>query len=760
MNHSAEVDSRAGNCSAAPGQQVCRLLLLLVLGLFFNDGISAAESSETNFTTRASHWAFIPPVRIDPPRSIKGKSPEHPIDAFITAKLKELKITQAKPASRAELLRRITYDLTGLPPTTAELKDFLSDRSARFWDKIVDRLLASPAYGERWAQHWLDLAHYADSNGFELDADRPDAWRYRDWVISALNDDMPYDRFITLQISGDESCPGDRAALIASGFARSGPREVVGGNIDPEVRRQNELVEATTTVGSVVLGLTIGCARCHDHKFDPLPTTDYYGLEAFFAGTQLKDLPIHDKSEKERFDAEMERIHARTKPLQEAQSHLEAPYRERILKQKEAGLTPHEREVRAKPKNERTPEEARLFEGISVALKAGWEEVAAEVAKNPSDHEKREAIKRQIYEIERHVPKPPAEAMAMAEEAGARPETWVLKRGNIKNKRQTLQPAPPEILVSHMGGARAFHPPTRPIDATHSGWRLALAQWMVATNNPLTARVIINRLWQHHFGRGLVSTSSDFGTRGDMPANQALLDYLAAELIRNGWHLKPIHRLMLTSKAYQLSSRSDDSTGAQLDPENRYLWRMNRTRMDAEGLRDSILAATGQLNRKSGGPGVLLDLEPEVRSLIFTEQEQVELWPVDEDPSERCRRSIYVYRKRNVHYPMFDAFDAPDALTPCPVRAVSTHSPQALVMFNSGFAQESARAFARFLTGYSSDDRARVNEAFLRCYARKPSREEMRQALKFVSSGAGGEMARWSDFALALINSNEFVYVP
>jgi Protein of unknown function (DUF1553)/Protein of unknown function (DUF1549) len=538
---------------------------------------------------------------------------------------------------------------------------------------------------------------------------------------------------------------------------------VVSGNIDPEVRRQNELTEATTTVGSVFLGLTIGCARCHDHKFDPFPTTDYYRLEAFFGGAKLKDLPIHEKSEKEQYDLEMEQLRARTKTMEEAKKKLEAPYRERILQRKEAALTPREREIRAKPKDERTPEEARLFEGISVALKVDWEEVAAEVERNPADHQERESLKRQIYEIERHAPKPPAEAMAMSEETCERPETWVLARGNIKNKRQTVEPRPPDILMANMAkmsGAEVFHPPSAPIDKTHSGWRLALAQWLVATNNPLTARVIVNRLWQHHFGRGLVATSSDFGTRGEPPANQALLDYLAGELIRNGWHLKPIHRLMLASKAYQLSSQAGDSNGAERDPENRYLWRMTRKRMDAEALRDSILAVSGQLNRKAGGPGVLIDLEPEVRSLIFTEQEVVELWPVEKEPSEQCRRSIYVYRKRNVHYPMFDAFDAPDALTPCPVRAVSTHSPQALVLFNSGFAQESAEAFARGLLQFSVDEKTRVREAFLRCYSRKPSHEEMREALRFISSNTGPELARWTDFSLALINSNEFIYVP
>ncbi len=717
--------------------------------------IFATDSSATNST--AIHWAFVPPSPYPaPPESPNRK--QNPIDPFILAKLRVLKIKPVAPASRSELLRRVTYDVTGLPPARTDLDQFLSDRSPRAWEKVIERLLASPAYGERWAQHWLDLAHYADSNGFEIDADRPDSWRYRDWVIKALNADMPYDRFLTLQVSGDESVPGDHDALIASGFARSGPREVVAGNIDPEVKRQNELVEATTTIGSVFLGLTIGCARCHDHKFDPLPTTDYYGLEAFFAGTQLKELPIYEKSEKEAYDREMERIKEQTKPFHEEKKKLEAPYLERLQKQKEAALTENEREIRLKPKEKRTAEEERLFEGISVALKVPWEEIAAEVAKNPEDHAKRESLKRQIYDIERRAPKPPAHAMAMSEETCERPPTSILARGNIKNKRQTVDPHPPKVLLASMG-ADSFRPPTSTIDKTHSGWRLAFAQWLTATNNPLTARVIVNRVWQHHFGRGLVATSSDFGTRGERPSNQALLDFLANELIQNGWSLKALHRLILTSKVYQLSSEPGDSNGAEIDPENRYLWRMNRQRLDSDAIRDSILAVSGQLNRKSGGPGVLIDLEPEVRSLIFTEQEEVELWPVNEDASERSRRSIYVYRKRNVHYPMFDAFDAPDALTPCPVRAVSTHAPQALVLLNGAFAQEAARAFASDLLNRFEKPRARVAEAFLRCYSRPPNRNELRDALAFVSKNDGSEAERWTDFALALLNSNEFVYV-
>jgi len=649
----------------------------------------------------------------------------------------------------------VTHDLAGLPPAPQDRHEFLKDPSASGWERLVDRLLSRPDFGERWAQHWLDLAHYADSNGFELDADRPDAWRYRDWVIRALNQDLPYDRFLTLQIAGDEAAPGDPDALIASGFGRAGPREVVAGNIDPEVRRQNELTEVVGSVGSVFLGLTVGCARCHDHKFDPITAEDYYGLEAYFAGTQLTETALHTDQEKTAYEKEREHIEARIKPLTEARNTLEEPYRARLASTKEAALTPREREIRAMRKEDRTAEEQRLAEGIEVALDVKWEEIAEAVSMNPADHQRREALKHQIYQLELELPRPPARAMAMTGTTGTIPETHVLRRGNIKDKRQVVLPHPPSTLVAAMRGSPSSDGMVAANRDEATGRRLSLARWMTATNNPLVARVIVNRLWQHHFGRGLVATSSDFGVRGDRPTDPELLDWLAGELIRNGWHLKPIHRLMVTSDAYRRQSRVNDGS-MDRDPSNQFWARMNRRRMDAEALRDSILAVSGRFNPKAGGPGVHLDLEPEVRSLIFTEQEVVELWPVDRDPAERNRRSVYVYRKRNVHYPLFDAFDAPDALTPCPVRPVSTHAPQALVLMNSRFSWDSARAFAESLknTGETIEDRIRA--AFERCFARPPTPPEMAKARRFIDGNPHG----WTDFSLALMNSNEFAYVP
>ncbi|MFO1459874.1 MAG: DUF1549 and DUF1553 domain-containing protein [Verrucomicrobiota bacterium] len=707
----------------------------------------------------SNHWAFSPPRPVTPPAA----SGANPVDAFLNEGLRARGLRPVGAANAETWLRRVTYDLTGLLPTPAERAAFLSDTSPVARERVVDRLLASPRYGERWAQHWLDLAHYADSNGFELDADRPDAWRYRDWVVRALNADMPYDRFLTLQIAGDEAAPGDPEALIAAGFARAGPREVVSGNIDPDVKRQNELTEATGTVGSVFLGLTIGCARCHDHKFDPIPTADYYRLQAYFAGAELKEVPIHSPEETNRFHAAAEWLQKQIDPLEETQRALEKPYRDRLRAAKESRLTPAERAVRDKRKEDRTPEEQRLAEGVNTALNVTWEEVAEAVAGYPADHATREDLKRRIHALKIQMPPPPAHAMTFAETSEPLPETWILARGNLQNRRHKVEPGPPTVLLAGNPGATDAQIPPTParLDPGHSGRRLALARWMTDGHHALTARVIVNRLWQHHFGRGLVATPSDFGTRGARPTHPELLDWLALELVREGWHLKPLHRRMVLSEAYaRTSDPALEPNAAATDPENHLLWRMNRRRMDAEGLRDCILEVSGILNLKTGGPGVRAPLEPEVRDLIFTEFEVVDLWPIDPDHSAHARRSLYLHHKRNVPYPLLNAFDAPDALTPCPERSVSTHAPQALVLLNSRFALEAATAFAASLQAASADPETRICKAWIQCYGRPPTRDERHSSLGFVAAGAGSESDRWTDFALALLNCNEFIHLP
>ncbi|MDB5352234.1 MAG: hypothetical protein JWN86_3481 [Planctomycetota bacterium] len=768
------------------------MIRLAILGAFLlcagnspaDDGIAPLET----FTPeQRSHWAYRLVARPDPPTVKLRAWTRNPIDRFILAATEELSLRHASEADRITLIRRVTYDLTGLPPSPDEVFAFLSDPRANAYECLVDRLLASPRYGERWTQHWLDLAHYADSNGFELDGDRPDAWRYRDWVVKALNDDMPYDRFVTLQIAGEEAEAGSIDALIATGFGRCGPREVVGGNVDPAANRQSELTEITSTVGSVFLGLTMGCARCHDHKFDALPTTDYYRLQSFFASSDLVDRPIATKAEEESYNAAVKLINEKVAPLRARMSALEAPYRKALREKKQAMLTAAERTVLAIPDKERTPAQKKLAEGTNKALNVTWEEVAAAVRENPADHAAREYLKREVYELERTKPQTPAKAMALIESRPKAAETFVLRRGDVKARGPKVAPRPPGVLLVSQK-PDAFSEPVKP-PGPSSGRRLALARWMTRPDNPLTSRVIVNRLWMHHFGRGLVASTSDFGVRGESPTHPELLDWLASEFVAGGWRLKPIHRLMVTSATYRQSSRvpaESSKKAREDDPENSYLWRMNRRRMDAEGLRDAMLFVAGDLNPKSGGPGVLVPIEKEVKDLIFTEAEVVDLWPETADPAEHRRRSLYLFRKRNVRYPMFDAFDAPDTQISCPQRGASIHALQPLVTLNSRFALDRAESLVgRVHKDPAWSEEARIAYAYQCVLDRDPIAKERSSAREFLDSQSKflrekaaeenrplprtgsaplnldpARMAAWVDLALALLNRNEFLYVP
>ena len=741
------------------------------------DGFAPSESFSQE---QREHWAYQPVKRALPPVVKESGWVKNPIDRFILAEIEKLSLVHAPEADRVALIRRVTFDLTGLPPSPDEVAAFVGDKRPDAYERLVDRLLASPQYGERWGQHWLDLAHYADSNGFELDAERPDAWRYRDWVVNSLNADLPYDRFLMLQIGGDDISPGDRDALIATGFCRCGPREVVSGNIIPEVRRQSELTEITGTVGSVFLGMTIGCARCHDHKFDAIPTTDYYRLQAFFASSELTDPPISSAIERDAYAAREKAINEQVLPKKQQLAALEAPYRAALKAAKLAMLSPLERAVADTPAKDRTPAQKKLAKGLETTLRITWEQVAQAVAANPADHARREQLKREIYEIERTLPRPPAHAMALVDEKSKVTDVFVLRRGDYKMHGPKVAPRPPGVILASQ--STGSYPAKIEGKGNKTGRRAALARWLADPGNPLTGRVIVNRLWQHHFGRGIVATSSDFGVRGESPSHPELLDWLASELASGaGWRLKPLHRLMVTAATYRQSNHADPKLAAD-DPENTLFGRMNRRRLDAEGVRDAMLAVSGELNPKMGGPGVIAPLEKEVKDLIFTEAEVVDLWPVDRDPTEHARRSLYLFRKRNVRYPLFDAFDAPDTQSACPRRATSTHALQALTLLNSELAEGSARVLARRIWregGTDLDDR--IRRAYQIVLAREPKPLESERARSFLNAQAArirqeklqphsppgelrsmdqADVAAWIDFSLALLNCNEFLYVP
>ena len=701
-------------------------------------GVLWAGTQEDSFIgSRGKYWAFQKVVRPAVP-PVNG----NPIDAFILQNLRAKQLEPSKPLDRAQLLRRVTYDLTGLPPTPGELDSFLKDPSRDAYEKVVDRLLASPHYGERWAAKWLDVVRYADTNGFELDQDRPHAWRYRDYVIRCFNQDRPYDRFIREQIAGDEMFPGDHEALIATGYLRAGSEHVVAGNIDPEESRQEVLTEIATNVGQTFLGMTINCARCHNHKFDPILQADFYSLQAIFAGAKGKEVEIASPDQKIAWEAAQKAYKERLAPIEEALKALAKPYDEQIREERKRALEPKLLEAFNIPKDKRTAEQKILGADAETQLKPTWDEVVA-VMPAPVKSQ-REMLRKQLHEVEATAPDPLPAAYSFVNTGEAAPPSFVLRLGDPHSRLQPVDPALPYVIKA------SYKIPT-----ASEGRRAAFANWLASPENPLTARVMVNRIWQFRMGEGLVRTPNDFGTMGDKPESHALLDWLAAEFMDRNWSVKAIDRLIVTSSVYRQSPTPDEAK-SKVDPQNRLFWRMNRKRFDAEMVRDAALSVSGTLNPQLGGRPVKIPIEPEVYDLIFTEYERDGLWPVNPDRSVQNRRGVYLYNKRSVRLPLFTAFDQPDAITSCPVRPVSTHALQALSLFNSSFMQEVSQAFAARLEKSCGSNRGcQINSAWLLALSRRPRPEENQLALKFFKSGG-----TLPDFCLALFNRNEFLYVP
>jgi Protein of unknown function (DUF1549)/Protein of unknown function (DUF1553) len=682
------------------------LVLAIALGAVIASGW-VDPKDEAFIGNRRSYWAFQKPVRPEAPSTIDG---------FLPA--------PTPPLDRARLLRRVTLDLTGLPPTPQELSEFLRDRSGNAYEKVVNRLLASPQYGERWALRWLDVVRYADTNGYELDVERPQAWRYRDYVVSSFNADKPYDRFVREQIAGDEIWPGNRDALIATGFHRAGPIHIVGGNQDEEMNRQEVLTEMAGAIGSVFMGLTVGCARCHNHKFDPILQADYYRLQAVFAATEGKDIEIATAEDKARYEQAKKDYEARFDPVKKQIADIEKSYRDNIRNEKTAKLEAKYLEALDTPEARRTEEQKRLAKDAKTQTDASWDEVVARLT--PVDKERRAELRRKMHRIELTRPDPPAAAYAVTNRDKAS-DTYILKVGDYKSKMGKVEPGVPAIFRD---GSNVI--PVEPV-----GRRTALANWLASPDNPLTARVMVNRIWQFRMGTGLVATPNDFGLLGQRPTNQKLLDWLATEFVARNWSVKAMDRMIVLSSAYQQAG-------------------VNRRRLEGETIRDNILAVSGDLNSRMGGKPVRVPIEKEVYDLIFSEDEPDNLWPLPPDPSEQHRRSIYLLNKRTVRLPMLANFDQPDTMTSCPVRPTSTHALQALSLMNSDFMQEQAAHFAARLARECAAKRScEVSRSYVLALARPPSRTEIRMADKFL--GKGGMLA---DFCLAMLNRNEFVYRP
>ncbi len=667
------------------------------------------------------------------------------MDAFVLQKLLEADLEPSKPAAPELLLRRVYLDLTGLPPTPEQAAAYLDDQSPRRYEDLVERLMSTPQYGERWALKWLDVVRYADTNGFEQDGYRPHAWRYRDYVVAAFQNDKPYDRFLQEQIAGDEMFPGNDEALIATGFLRLGPRQVVGGNQDKEEARQEVLTEIAQSVGSGLLGLTVHCARCHDHKFDPIPQADYYRLQAFFAPAELEDISIASEPETAAYEKALKAHEARLEPIHKKLAELEKPYKDRVFAENKQKLEPELLAALETPEENRTPEQELLAKDANKQAKPKWFEyvplLPAEV------RAERTELRQRMHAIELEKPDPPPAAFAVRNTSEEPPQTHVLKIGDYRYKLDLVEAGFLEAV-----GAMGIDVPQ-----TAAGRRTALAKWITRPDHPLTSRVMANRIWELRMGGGLVDDANNFGLLGGAsPSHPELLDYLAEKFVDLGWSVKAIDRMILLSSAYRQAADIDPAKAAE-DGDNKFYWRAHRRRLAAEVIRDGILAASGELNPQVGGKPVRVPIEPEIYDLIFTEGEPDNLWPVTPDRSQHNRRSLYLLNKRTVRLPFLANFDQPDTMTSCAVRPTSTHALQALSMLNSDFIGEQSKAFARRLEKQCGEDRAcQLELAYALTLARKPTSTEAKLAEDFFQV----QQAELSDFCLALLNRNEFVYRP
>lgn len=649
-----------------------------------------ADESDENPQTAAArtHWAFqkiVRPTPPDAPSSLRADSAvdqaaDQAIDAFLLAKLAQHDWQFAPLAERAELLRRLTFDLTGLPPTSEALAEFEQDRRPDAYERVVDRLLASPAFGQRWAQHWLDVVRYAESEGYEYDRHLPDAWRYRDYVVDSFNADKPFDRFVAEQIAGDEIDPENHEQLAATIFHRLGPVRRNAGNPEIALSRNEVLTERTDILGTAFLGLSVGCARCHNHKLEPILQKDYYQLQAYLAATAENDVRLASLEEQRAWDAEAERIKEKVKKLRSA-------------------------------------------------------------AKSATG-EAKEQLDEQVEALEKQMPPPLPTIPGIRNDFSDRTPIHVLRRGVWELKGIEVAPRPPSVLVSTTMAAL-------PADCQRP--RTELARWLTSDDHPLTARVIVNRIWQHHFGVGIVKTANDFGLHGDPPSHPELLDWLAATLKENQWQLKPLHRKLLLSRAYRQSSQTDSLAAQQEnDPENRLLGHFTRRRLTAEEIRDAMLSVSGQLDARVGGASAMVPVDEELVQLLYEPSQ----WVVSADRAAQSRRTIYLFAKRNLRLPLLESLDAPAMLSSCPRRESSTHAPQALELMNGSTANGLARAFAERLSHDAAGQPEQiVHLAFLRAISREPTSRERELSLQFL------EKQPVSEFALALFNLNEFVYV-
>jgi len=734
--------------------------------------VATQENSQIPPAAR-NYWAFKIPVQSAVPETATRF--DNPIDRFLEKARGDRGLEPAPRASRITLLRRAYLDLIGLPPSPAETAAFLADDSPDAWPRLVDTLLASPHYGERWGRHWLDVARYADSSGFEQDYDRPNAWRYRDYVIRAFNQDKPYDQFLREQLAGDELETRSDETFIATGFLRAGPRVAFREKDNPE-RRYEYLDDLIATTGRGLLGLTVQCARCHNHKFDPIPQRDYYSLVTTFFGYVETTHPLVPPAEAAAYEKKMREIDARQAALKAQVKQIETPYEQRLRQEAYKKFPEEVQRAIAKPEHERTPGEQLLAQQVIEQINPGSRAIATIMT--PADAARAKALADQIAALDKQRPAPipvaeivtdgdyryapngegdevigcpkcriiegpPGEFLHSGPGRYQAPPSYFLLRGDPNTRGSEMKPG-------FVAAATYGTPPTEipPGDGHTSGRRRALAEWLSSPQNPLTARVIVNRIWHHHFGRGIVATLDNFGKMGEAPTHPELLDWLAVEFMHRGWSIKQMHRLIMTSEAYRMASAFEHAANRDKDPQNQYLWRFRAQRLDAEVVRDSILTASGGINLAIGGPPIFPPLPKE----LMTEANHG-IWKTQPDGPDVWRRSVYVYRKRGLAFPMFQVFDLPEQNVTSAARYVSTVPTQALTMLNDAFVLRHAELFAdRVKKEAGGDPASQIDLAYRIALTRPPSQTELAIALDATRTGS------LSDFTHVLLNVNEFVY--
>ena len=678
---------------------------------------SAVEAAPRRGSQSQPHWAYQPVARPATPAVKDAKWVRSPIDALVLAQLEAKDIKPSPDADRATLIRRVTLDSWGIIPTPEEVKAFVNDKSPNAYEKLVDRLLASSRYGERWGRRWLDLTRHADSDGYNTDGTRPNMWRYRDYVIKAFNDDKPYNTFIKEQLAGDELWPDRKDALVATGFLRNFPDEINARDLN--LKKQEIGNDLADTVSSVFLATTANCAQCHNHKFDRFTQKEYYQFQAYFANTSFRNdvtpLTGKDLSDLSTRQAKWEEA---TKDIRAKQDALLKPYIEKAEADRVLGFVPETRESITKPEKDRNAYDRWIYHRNLWTMSGRTRNAANQMKeKDKAQYAEFEKLSAELKKFDSLKPKDPG-YISTATELGSSesPPTHVLFKGIYDRKLEEVQPGLPSALS-------AESPKIVPT-ATSSGRRTAIAGWIASDSNPLTSRVLVNRVWNQYFGRGLVDTVNDFGKMGQKPVNPALLDYLADSFVKNGWSVKKLQKEILLSSVYRQASDHREEL-VSIDPENKLLAYFPRQRLDAEQIRDSLLYAAGLLEEKVGGPSVY----PPVPANFDNRN----AWKVSDSQADQHRRSAYIFVRRNTPYPLLDTFDWANPQLVHGRREVTTTAPQALALANSDLVFEWSKALAgRVIREAGESESARLDRLYQIAFGRTPDKSEKESLLSFL----------------------------